>query len=345
MRPLRRHARDRHLDAVRIAPARDVDFRRLGDRRIHLDRRRQARRRHVEPHGRDHPLRALDIGPREAFQRTAARGGIIRRRLLIAREDRQVFLVPAVADAQVVRVGRGIVPLGRGQQQAVHRVIHGAQGLRMRAPDSGSALAPGPALERLAVVQVIGNAELADQGRSAAVAHRQPHGANEAQLEGVPLAVLVMRQIGIEQLGPQNLDVVPVAGVDRPLRHRLREGLALQHQVGTHLTEQQPVLANAADRRRHPGEEGRHEVVLVVQRAPAVDAEEVLVAHRRLAVDQGPCPRDLERIRAAFQPDRNPARVQDGFARPLHLAVLAARHDRHGRRQTTRDLEAVQRRP
>ncbi|MNE25364.1 hypothetical protein D3C80_1186920 [compost metagenome] len=215
----------------------------------------------------------------------------------------------------------------------------------MGAPDARPALAPSPALKRLAVVQIIGNAELADQGGRAAVAHRQAHGADEAQLEPIPLTILVMRQIGVKPLGSENLDVVPMAGVDRPLRHRLREGLALQHQVGTHLTKQQPVLAHAAHRRRHPGEEGRHEVVFVVQRAPVADTEEVLVANHCLAVDMGPCPRDLERIRPLFQPDRNPARVQDGFASNLHLAALAARHDRHGRRQAARDLQPIQRGP
>ncbi len=119
--------------------------------------------RAIKPHLLDSPLHIACERPAKSFHRAAARIGVSGIVLLVAREDRQIFLVPAVANAQVVSVRGGVVPLSRIEQQRIECIIHQTQQQAVLVPNCRVALTPGPSGKGSTFVKVVGDTELADQ--------------------------------------------------------------------------------------------------------------------------------------------------------------------------------------
>ncbi len=232
--------------------------------------RRNERPLAVELHAPDPPLHAAGERPAKAFERAAAGIGIARIDALVGAEDRQVFLVPAVADAQVVAIRRGVVPLRRMQQQLIQGAVHQIECGNVLGPWSRTALALAPRPVGGTGIEIVRNPEFADQRRRAArEIPRRPRTlrdlldiarTNLLRRRGALAGHEVIRIVRIERLEIERRAVVPVTGVDAALRQRARERPTRRRTESIELREDRPVRIVSA---RHPRD-------LVEKRAEAI---------------------------------------------------------------------------
>ena len=109
---------DFYMQLIGIHAARQINFGGPTECRVGpIDQREGAGGGH-ELHAIQFALQRARTGPAKA-RHGAAVG-------LIKRVNRQVFLVPLVADARVVAVARAVVPLGGAEVQGVECVVHQA---------------------------------------------------------------------------------------------------------------------------------------------------------------------------------------------------------------------------
>ena len=156
------------LETVRKLHARNIDLGRRRNRRVRIELEAKLTARPSELHAMNASLYATRVRAAEPFDGPSTGIWVARVVPLIHAVDRQVLLIPVVADAQVVAVRRGVVPLRRVQQQLIEGVVHEIERCDMRPPDQPMAIARGPLPIRCAAIEIVRYAELTDQCRRTA---------------------------------------------------------------------------------------------------------------------------------------------------------------------------------
>ena len=249
--------------------------------------------------------------------------------------------------------------MGGGEKQPVKGVVHQIQRDRVFLPRFLAAVARSPGLVGGGVVEIIGDAELTDEGRRALAAIEGFGGVLRAAelfcvvvLDGLrafdgAAGEGIDRSRVEEGLGDERHHVIPVAGIDGVVGPAFGETVAGGFALRVELGKDHPVRIDLADGVSHAGEE-RHHVIRFEADFPAVLAgEECLVHIFRFAIGIEPVGACLlEGAGHAVTPDGNPVLVGPLLALHGHLHFSRVKlHDGDGAGNAAGDQQAIQRRP
>src|SRR5208282_4077768 len=110
--------------SARVLNARHKDLGRAGSGRIAFEHELESAADTIEFHRARNTLCRPRVRSDEAGERAATAIDVRRIGLLVAREDTQIFLIPTVANSQIVAIGCSIVPLRTIDEQSIECIVH-----------------------------------------------------------------------------------------------------------------------------------------------------------------------------------------------------------------------------